>query len=294
MKKTANIKEMGLIIFISLMIFLVVMPIRAIYPTETFNPIWLSSLLSFVAYYFATYFLCKRYQLSVKPKKVLFLILLGLLILQVPFRIIDFKDTLISFPDFLISLLGILSGYISFIKRKSKWYLFIAGILLCAYMWFWGYNSYFHWMNHGTITGTVEMRLMDDIYMTDEHGSKTSLYQNRGKVLVFDCWYKGCGSCFTQLPHFQRLSNDFKQFENIRFYALGVKFDDSDNLFEILEKRNINLPVLTIERNDAAKLGVKVYPTIVVIDESSRIVFKGDLKNSKLFIEKYINKKKRD
>lgn len=282
---------MGIIILISLLIFLIIMPVRLIYPSPTFNPIWLSSLLGFVAFYFATYFLCKKHQLSIKPKKILFLILMCLLILQLPLRIISFEDTFISFPDFLISLFGILSGYLSFIKRKTKWYLFTTGILLCAFMWVWGYNSFFHWMNHGTITGKVESRLADDIYMTDEYGSKNSLYQHKGKILVFDSWYKGCGSCFVQLPYFEKLSNDFKEFDNIQFYALGVKFDESDNMFEILEKQNVNLSLLIIGKNDATKLGIKVYPTIVIIDDSSRIVFKGDLKNSKHFLKKYIHNK---
>ncbi len=289
--KIANIREMGMIILISLLIFFIIMPVRMIYPTETFNPITLSTLLGFVLYYIATYFLCEKNQKRIKLKKVLILMLFGFLLLQLPLRIISFEDTFVTFPDFLVSLFGLLMGYLSFIKQKIGRYLFTAGILVCVFMWFWGYIWFFHWINFGSITGKVERQLIEDIYMTNEKGNKISLYQNRGKTLVLDCWYDGCSNCFKEFPHFQKMSNDFKQMDKIQFYALGVTFNDSINLFEILEKRNVNLPALTIKREDAAKLGITVYPTVIIIDDSSRIIFRGDLMNSELFIKKHIVEK---
>ena len=140
-KRVTNIRKMGIIILVSLLVFFIIMPVRLIYPTAGFNPIWLSTLLGFVGYYSATYFLCKKYQTKINPKKVLLLVLIGLLILQLRLRIISFKTTLVTFPEFLFNLFGIFAGYFSFVKRKIRGPLFITGVLLCAFMWFWGLTN---------------------------------------------------------------------------------------------------------------------------------------------------------
>jgi len=102
---------------------------------------------------------------------------------------------------------------------------------------------------------------------------------------VLDCWYEGCGSCFKEFPLFQKLYIDNNGYSDIRFYASGVTYNDTVNLFEVVERRNINLPMFTIERNDATELEITVYPTVIIIDDCSRIVFRGDLRDSELFLK---------
>jgi hypothetical protein len=43
--------------------------------------------------------------------------------------------------------------------------------------------------------------------------------------------------------------------------------------------------MFTIERNDATELEITVYPTVIIIDDCSRIVFRGDLRDSELFLK---------
>lgn len=282
---------MGIVFLISLSVFFLIMPVRMIYPTERFNPITLSTLLGFVLYYIATYLLCKKKQMTIQPKIVLLIIVLALSLLQLPLRIASFEDTLVTFPDFLINLLGIFFGYLSFVKRKAMKYLFVSGLLLCIFMWIWGYTFFFHWENFGTITGEIDEQITEDVYMTDKNGNGTSLYQNKGKILVLDCWHEGCGSCFKQLPRFQRLFDKYKEIDDLRFYTLGVAFNDSINLFDVLEKRNIDLPSLAIKGQNAKKLGIKVYPTIIIVDKHSRKIFMGNLSHCESFLKKRFKKK---
>lgn len=283
---------MATVFLISLLVFFLIMPVRMIYPTERFNPITLSTLLGFVLYYIATYMLCKKKQITIQPKIVLLIIVLALSLLQLPLRIVSFEDTLVTFPDFLINLLGIFFGYLSFVKRKAMKYLFVSGLLLCIFMWIWGYTFFSHWENFGTITGVIDERIPEDVYMADKDGNKTSLYQNRGRILVLDCWHEGCGFCFKQLPRFQRLFDKYKEIDNLRFYTLGVAFNDSINLFDVLNKRNINLPSFVIRGKNAEKLGIKFYPAIIIIDEHSRKIFMGNLSNCESFLKKRFNKNK--
>lgn len=139
-----NIRLIGLIIVISIMVFIVIMPIRLIQSTNAVNTIALSTLLSFVLYFFTTSVLCKKYQSTIRASIVLILMILGLLFLQLPLRIMSFSDTLITLPELLISLLGIFFGYLSYLKSKTKNYLFASGIVLCILMWIWGYSWFFH------------------------------------------------------------------------------------------------------------------------------------------------------
>ncbi|RNC65866.1 TlpA disulfide reductase family protein [Proteiniphilum sp. X52] len=128
--------------------------------------------------------------------------------------------------------------------------------------------------------------------MTDINGNETLLSQNRGKILVLDCWHDGCGPCFKQLPRFQELFDNYKGIPNLQFYTLGVTFNDSVNLFDVLNKRNINLPSFVIRGKDAEKLGIKAYPTIIIVDDHSRKIFMGNLSNCESFLKKRFNKNK--
>lgn len=287
-----DLREKGIIISISLLLLFIIMPVRMIQPTGTFNPIVLSSLLGFVLYYISTFILCKRYQLTIKPIIILCLMILGLSILQLPIRIINFRDTFVTFPDFIISLLGIFLGYISFVRLKLKWHLFFTGILLCMFMWFWGYNWFLHWLSFDSINGKIEITLPENIYVKNSQGDKRMITPDKGEILVLDCWYDGCGACFVQFPKFQELSHEFKSFDYIHFYALGVMFNDSTNLFDLLEKRNIHLPMLSIEKEGANEMGITAYPTVIIITGDSKIIFKGTLEMARPFLKKLTRSKR--
>jgi hypothetical protein len=50
------------------------------------------------------------------------------------------------------------------------------------------------------------------------------------------------------------------------------------------------LPSIAIKGKDAEKLGITVYPTIIIVDEHSRKIFMGDLSHCESFLKKRFEK----
>jgi hypothetical protein len=61
-----------------------------------------------------------------------------------------------------------------------------------------------------------------------------------------------------------------------------LKTDTTGQAFAVLGKLNYSFPILMpSDKFFADKVGVEAYPTVLVIDKSGTVVFKGDLENAK-------------
>jgi thiol-disulfide isomerase/thioredoxin len=90
-----------------------------------------------------------------------------------------------------------------------------------------------------------------------------SLKGYRGKVIVLDFWYRGCGWCVKAMPQVKRLA---KQFAGRPVVVLGANVDpkeeDARYVIKTMALTYPNLKAITLPE----KLGVRGYPTVVVID----------------------------
>jgi hypothetical protein len=178
------------ILGISLLISILVMPLRGIMLCNNIPGVTLSSLLGFILYFFFSILCLKKYIKIFSSKNILIVILLGICIFQLPMRIIDFNETLISLPDFLLHILGILGGYFAFNRPfRTKCCVFSAGLIVCLLMFFKGYEYWNHKMLFGTFTGKIEVVETPDFQFTDENGTTFSKNDFIGKyptVILFD------------------------------------------------------------------------------------------------------------
>jgi len=106
------------------------------------------SLVAFVIN-FVFVLLMYRLKINKESKNLMFLsILLGSIILQIGIRVIDFKGTLISLPDFILSNLGFVAAYIFLsVKSKLKFILPVTGFLLVLFFLIKGYDMWLHYYN---------------------------------------------------------------------------------------------------------------------------------------------------
>ena len=103
----------------------------------------------------------------------------------------------------------------------------------------------------GLARGINRTKVKERINFTiaDLQGNQVSLDSDtfKGKVILVNIFGSWCGSCNAEIPH---LVNFKKQYENRGFEIIGIAFEtDSEGiaktkLRELIEKRNINYPVL--------------------------------------------------
>ena len=102
----------------------------------------------------------------------------------------------------------------------------------------------------------------------DLTGRTHTLDQYRGKVLVLDFWYRGCGWCMRAMPQVKEVA---RHYQGRPVAVLGMNNDrkEEDAKF-VVEKMALEYPVL---RSDElpGKYGVSGFPTLVVIDQKGNV-----------------------
>jgi thiol-disulfide isomerase/thioredoxin len=99
---------------------------------------------------------------------------------------------------------------------------------------------------------------------TDIDGKPAKLADFRGKVVVMDFWYRGCGWCMYAMPQVIQLSQDYKDKPVV---VLGMNTDqkEEDARFVI---DTFGLKYSTIKADGIPpKYGIQGFPTLVIVDQ---------------------------
>ena len=99
---------------------------------------------------------------------------------------------------------------------------------------------------------------------TDIDGRPTALVDYRGKVVVMDFWYRGCGWCIYAMPQVMQLANDYAGKPVV---VLGMNTDqkESDARF-VMDALGLKHPTIKAEQIPM-KYGVQAFPTLIIVDK---------------------------
>ena len=117
-------------------------------------------------------------------------------------------------------------------------------------------------------------------------GTKINLKDYRGKVVLLNYWATWCGPCLGEIPQLKRLHEmEGGWVKTGKVELIGISVDeDLDALKNVIAKeqiqwRNIS-EKLSLEQNlpdSRKKYGIDAFPTVILIDQSGKVVRAGDL-----------------
>jgi peroxiredoxin len=107
-----------------------------------------------------------------------------------------------------------------------------------------------------------------DWEIKDLDGKTHSLKSYRGKVVVLDFWYRGCGWCIRAMPQVAQLAEDFKN-EPVVVFGMNIDREEENARF-VVDKMKLRYPVLRAE-GVPEKYKVTGYPTLIVIDPEGKV-----------------------
>jgi thiol-disulfide isomerase/thioredoxin len=278
-----KIKKFVIVFFSSLALFLVLTPLRIYFGSPIF------SLIGFILFFLLTSFFIKKYKGFLPIWIILAALILGESILELPIRITSFEETLISLPGSLIHILGIICGFLYWhLKTPFNILTAFLGCLITVFMFFQGYEYWYHKLNYGTFTGKVQHALPTKFEAYDAQQNLFTDSSFQEKIVLLDFWYTRCGACFEKFPQVQVAYDRFKNDPSVAVFAVDkpIEEDTPGQAFQVIKDEGYSFPVVIAKDEDLPeKFGVKYYPTTFVIDRTGQIVYRGDIAGAIRMVE---------
>jgi thiol-disulfide isomerase/thioredoxin len=103
---------------------------------------------------------------------------------------------------------------------------------------------------------------------TDLEGKTHALTDYRGKVVILDFWYRGCGWCIRAMPQMKEVAAHFEG-QPVVVFGMNTDRDEKDALF-VVEKMGLqyaNLKATGLPE----KYKVNGFPTLIILDQEGMI-----------------------
>ena len=95
-------------------------------------------------------------------------------------------------------------------------------------------------------------------------GKSHALADYRGKVVVLDFWYRGCGWCVKAMPQMNAVAEDFA---GRPVAVLGMNNDrDEGDAKLVAEVMGLKYPTIRVDPDFLDRCGVQGFPTVIVVD----------------------------
>ncbi len=94
----------------------------------------------------------------------------------------------------------------------------------------------------------------------------------KGKVILLEFWFKGCGGCLSAIPSLNKIQARFGEEE---FKIFGIEYLEEypkEVLQKYIEEQNIQFPNLYKGKTVATNYGIRSAPTFLIIDKNGKII----------------------
>ena len=126
-------------------------------------------------------------------------------------------------------------------------------------------NGFESWLNKADKeTGKSATKPFPAFSFTSLEGRKYESASLRGKVVVFNFWFIGCGPCKAEMPELNRL---VKEYEGRGIVFLALTFDDAENLRAFLKQTPFSYEIIPDSQGLIDQLSLSAFPAHYVLNQ---------------------------
>lgn len=114
--------------------------------------------------------------------------------------------------------------------------------------------------------------------LPDTSGRHHTLQEFKGRVVVLDFWYTGCGNCLRSAPYMAKIEKSFEgknvefiSVSNDKIKAVWIK-SVRNQLYSTSACLNLNTEGLGSQHPMIAKMNINSFPTLIILDMKGRIM----------------------
>ena len=104
-------------------------------------------------------------------------------------------------------------------------------------------------------------------------GKQVSLKDFANKVVIVDFWATWCGPCRQEIPHLNRLYEDYRG-KGFEIVGISMDTDEPESIKKFTKDFRMEYTIVIGNDNVAQDFGVAGYPTTVILDRKGNIVKK--------------------
>ena len=251
-----------------------------------------SMLIGFTIFFFIAYILMRLIK-KLTPFLIILSLFLGISALHLPPRLIDFEGTLVSLPDYIFHVVGLLTAWLFYLARSwKKWIIAGVGFALTLFMFFRGYSMWIHKLNFETYSGNY-IASLPEFVAEDKNGNRISRDSLKSKLVLIDFWHTQCAACFRKFPILDKIYLKHQLNSKVKFLALNLPLptDQPTRAFDMINKRGYSFPVAKLQTISIIdSLSISFFPTTILVNEDGQVIFKGSIENGINPLEKEIKK----
>jgi len=108
--------------------------------------------------------------------------------------------------------------------------------------------------------------------LINHSGEAVQMQELKGKIVFVNFWATWCPPCLAEMPTIQTLAENFKNDDRYVFLLVEVE-SNNPKAQNILDKRNIDLPLYFPYTNIPDNLYKGTLPTTIIFDKEGNLVF---------------------
>jgi thiol-disulfide isomerase/thioredoxin len=251
-----------------------------------------SMLFGFTIFFFMGFILMRLVK-KLSPILIILSLFIGISALYLPPRLIDFEGTMVSLPDYVFHVVGLLTALLFYLTRSLlKWIIAGVGFGLTLFMFFKGYSMWIHKLNFETYSGNY-IAPIPEFVAEYKNGNRITRDSLKSKFVLIDIWHTQCAACFRKFPLLDKIYLKYRLNPRVKFFALNVPLstDQHTRAFDMIQKRGYSFPVAKLQTMSIIdSLSISFFPTTILVNEDGRVIFKGSIENGISRLEKEIEK----
>jgi len=254
-----------------------------------------STVVTFCCYALLYVFAEKRCG-KLNPNVIMLAILFPVLAVHVPLRITSFQSTFVTLPEFIVQIFAVVLARSGSLFRSGfvRWVTLASFAVLIAVGSFTLYKYWFNYSWYASFTGNVHEKNTTVVQGKDQNGEVFSV-GGQTDLWVLDFWHTACAACFRKFPDVQKLSDKYRNSPTVKVLAVNIplKRDTENSAFERLTSEGYDFEnIIALDSTLHRKLGVRAFPTTLLLDGKGVIYFRGDITGVSDRLEQILKEKR--